>query len=65
MGEDGQPPTVGIAHPEAPISQLPPEDAVLLNQVCDNISLAAAQPCNDRHQEESEGRDVEHWRSLA
>ena len=60
VGSRGKFPPVVIGEPEAPPTQLPPQDPILLDQVRQHLALPPVQPAGDREQQHLEGRDVDH-----
>jgi hypothetical protein len=64
IGARGESPPVVISEPQAPPTQLPPQKAVLLDQVSDHLPLAALQPAGEDQEQQLEGRDVDHGGSL-
>ena len=64
VGSRGKFPTVVIGEPEAPANHLPPQEAILFDQVRQHLPLPPVQPPGDREQQHVEGRDVDHLRQL-
>src|SRR5882672_594040 len=60
MGPRGESPPVVIGEVQALSAQLPPQNAVLLDEVCDHLSLAALQPASQHHQQHLEKCAVDH-----
>ena len=56
----GKFPPVVIGDPEAPPTQLLPQDPILFDQVRQHLSLTPVQPPGDREQQHLDGRDVDH-----
>jgi len=63
-GADGEPSPVFIGQAEAAPSQLPPKEAVFLDQVSERFSLSTIQPAGQHHQQHLDGRRVDHEREL-
>jgi hypothetical protein len=64
VGSRGKRPPVVIGESEAPPTQLPPQDTILLDQVRQHLALPLVQPAGHRDQQHLEGRDVDHVREL-
>jgi hypothetical protein len=62
VGSRGKPPPVVIGESEAPPTQLPPQDPILLDQVRQHFALPPVQPAGHREQQHLEGRGVDHVR---
>jgi hypothetical protein len=66
IGPHGKLPSVVIGEPEAPPTQLLPQDPILFDQVRQHLSLTPVQPPGDREQQHLDGRDVDHvWELTA
>jgi hypothetical protein len=59
-----QSPPIVIGEAQAPPTQLPAQEAVLLKQVGDRLPFAALQPAGQGQQQDLEGRGIDHEREL-
>ena len=55
LGLCGEASTLGVGEPEPARAELFPQDAILLLEIVDHITLLLIDPARDRHDEELEG----------
>jgi hypothetical protein len=60
----GESPPVVVRPPQAPPTDLPPQNAVLFNKIGERLTLPAIQPAADGEEQQLDDRNVDHEREL-
>jgi len=60
----GESPTVIVCQSQAPPTDLPPEEAILFDQIGERLPLAVIEPSDDGQQQQPKDRHVDHERAL-
>ena len=60
MPEHGESPSVVIAQPKTPPTQLTPQDSILFDQIRQGLVLLTIQPADQRGKEDPEEEHVDH-----
>ena len=64
VGPDGQSPAVVICQPQAPPAALPPEEAILFDQIGERLPLPMIEPTDEGQEQQPKDRHVDHEREL-
>ena len=60
----GEPAPVVIGETQAPPTQLPPQEAILFDQIGERLPFSAIEPSGDGDEQQLETRDVDHEREV-
>ena len=64
VGAHREPAAVIVSKPQAPSTELPPEEAILFDQIGERLSFPAIQPTGDAEEQDPKHRHVDHKREL-
>ena len=64
VGSHSEPAPVVIGEAQTPPTQLPPQEAILFDQIGERLPFSAIEPSGDGDEQQLETRDVDHEREV-
>jgi hypothetical protein len=64
VGAHSESPAVIVSKPQASLTELPPQQAILFNQIGERLPFPAIQPTRDAQEQQPKHRHVDHERQL-